>query len=184
MRLQPPDPATLTPAQRRVHDIIAAGPRGTVRGPLALWLHRPDLAEAAQALGRYCRYETTLTPRLSELAILTMASVWRAEYEWWVHKPIALAAGLEPDIVTALRDRQVPDFADAEGRTVHAVIHALAAERRLPQALHDEALAVLGPERLVDLIGLAGYYTLISMTLVAFDMPIPPGEIREMTDPE
>ena len=73
MRLVPPDPATLTEDQRRVYDQITNGPRGQVRGPLAIWLHRPGLAETAQSLGAYCRYGSSLEPRLSELAILCMA---------------------------------------------------------------------------------------------------------------
>ena len=50
-RLPPPSPDSMTQEQRRVHDMILSGPRGQVRGPLAIWLHRPALAETAQALG-------------------------------------------------------------------------------------------------------------------------------------
>ena len=73
-----PTPAldAMTPAQRAVHDTIAGGPRGGVRGPLAVWLQRPQLAATAQALGQYCRYDSSLPPRLSELAILCMARAW------------------------------------------------------------------------------------------------------------
>lgn len=178
MRLAPPDPATMTAEQARVHALIAAGPRGRVRGPLALWLHRPELAEAAQALGAYCRYGSSLAPRLSELAILTMAVAWQAEFEWYAHRPIGLAAGLSPALVEALRTGTPPVFADAEEEIVHAVTDALARTRRLPDALYARALAVLGSGRLVDLVGLCGYYSLISMTLVAFDVPLPKGEER------
>src|SRR5882724_9935542 len=89
----------MTPAQRAVHDAIASGPRKAVRGPLAVWLRRPDLAQHAQALGRYCRYDSSLPPRLSELAILVLARVWGSEYEWYVHKPLALAAGVRLEVV-------------------------------------------------------------------------------------
>ena len=70
-----PAPAEMSVEQRTIHDMIASGPRGGVRGPLALWLHRPELADKAQALGRYCRYEICLPSRLSELAILTTARI-------------------------------------------------------------------------------------------------------------
>ena len=77
-RLPAPDPANYDARQQQIHDDIASGPRGGVRGPLAVWLHRPELAARAQDLGRYCRYDTSLEPRLSELAILTMARHWSA----------------------------------------------------------------------------------------------------------
>src|SRR5690606_8382534 len=109
-RLLPPSEEALSDEQRRVFEMIASGPRGQVRGPLAIWLHRPELAQAAQALGAYCRYGSTLEPRLSELAILTMATLWKSEFEWWAHKPIALKAGLSPDIVDALQRGTQPHF--------------------------------------------------------------------------
>src|SRR3546814_2670330 len=76
-KLLPPDPANMSEHQRRVYDAIMSGPRGRVRGPLAAWLHRPGLAEPAQALGQYCRYDSSLDPALSELAILNMTALWR-----------------------------------------------------------------------------------------------------------
>ncbi|WP_225027577.1 carboxymuconolactone decarboxylase family protein [Xinfangfangia pollutisoli] len=181
MRLGPPDPATMTAEQRRVQDIITRGPRGQVRGPLAIWLHRPELAQAAQALGAYCRYGSSLEPRLSELAILTMAVVWQSDFEWWAHKPIALKAGLSESVTDALAAGRPPAFADAEEEIVHTVITTLSTKRRLPDALYATALDLLGRDRLVDLIGLCGYYTLISMTLNAFEVPLPEGESPELS---
>lgn len=52
-RLSPPDPTTYDRRQKEVSDAIASGPRDAVRGPLAIWLHRPELAARAQDLGRY-----------------------------------------------------------------------------------------------------------------------------------
>lgn len=179
-RLAPPAPETLSDAQRRVHDQIASGPRGEVRGPLAIWLHRPELAQWAQGLGAYCRYGSSLEPRLSELAILTMARLWSSEYEWWSHKPPALAAGLDPQLIEALRKGETPQFADRDAALVHQVVRDLTETRALSQSLHDEALAVLGRDRLVDLVGLCGYYTLISMTINAFEVGLPEGERAEL----
>src|SRR3546814_11910342 len=88
--LLPPDPANMSYHQRRVYDAIMSGPRGPVRGPLAVWLHRPGLAEPAQALGQYCRYDSSLDPELPELAILPMAALWRADFEWWASYHLAI----------------------------------------------------------------------------------------------
>lgn len=181
-RLLPPDPAAYDPDQARVAGAIASGPRGQVRGPLALWLHRPELAERAQSLGAYCRYGSSLSPRLSELAILTMARLWMAEYEWWAHRPPAQKAGLAEEIIEALRTGAMPDFGtDDEARLVYHITRELTETRGLSQDLHDRALDVLGQGRLVDLVGLCGYYTLISMTINAFEVPLPDGAQPELT---
>jgi len=174
------DPAQMTPAQRGVYDAIANGPRKGVRGPLAVWLHRPELAQHAQALGRYCRYETTLPPRLSELAILTLARVWGSEYEWYAHKPIALEAGVSPEVVEAIRTHAQPVFTEPDEAAVHAFLTELHRERQVSDARYAEAVERLGEAGVIDLVGLAGYYTLISMTINVFQVAQPAGVPNEL----
>lgn len=169
------DPEALTAEQRRVYDAIVAGPRGWVRGPLAIWLQRPDLADRAQALGRYCRYDSSLPPRLSELAILVTARVWGAEFEWYAHAPLAAEGGLSAAAIEAIRTGAEPVFAGEDEQVVYDVARAMNAERRLSQPLYDRAVAVLGLGGLVDLIGVLGYYSLVSMTLNAFEVDLPAG---------
>ncbi len=181
-RLTAPDPAAMNEHQKRVYDAIASGPRGRVRGPLAVWLNRPGLAEHAQALGQYCRYDSSLPTRLSELAILTMAVHWQSEFEWWAHKPIALKAGIQPDTVAALLSRSpsVP-FAQEDERIVHEFVNTLVNTKQVPQPLYEKAVATLGTDNVVDLVGLAGYYTLISMTINVFEIGIPEDATAELT---
>ncbi|WP_153140806.1 carboxymuconolactone decarboxylase family protein [Paraburkholderia agricolaris] len=174
------DPDHMTPAQRSVYDTIASGPRKGVRGPLAVWLHRPELAQNAQALGRYCRYETSLEPRLSELAILVIARIWGSEYEWYAHKPIALEAGVSADVVEAIRTGAVPAFAHADEATIHTFLLELHRERKVSDATYGEAVEQLGETGVVDLVGLAGYYTLISMTISVFQVSPPAGAANEL----
>ena len=169
------DPDALTAEQRRVYDTIVADPRGGVRGPLAIWLQRPELADRAQALGRYCRYESSLPPRLSELAILVTAKVWGAEFEWYAHAPLARDGGLPEAVIEAIRADAEPAFAADDEAVVYAVARGMNAEKRLPQDLYDRAVAVLGLGGLVDLIGVLGYYSLVSMTLNAFEVELPDG---------
>lgn len=178
-KLLPPDPGQMSEHQRRVYDAIMSGPRGRVRGPLAVWLHRPGLAEHAQALGQYCRYDSSLEPLLSELAILTMAALWRSEFEWWAHYPIAIKAGLSPEAAERIRRGDRPVFARAEEDVVYEFVHTLVQERNVPDSLYRRALDALGRDRVVDLVGLAGYYTMISMTLNVFDIQPPEGEPRQ-----
>jgi 4-carboxymuconolactone decarboxylase len=182
-RLPPIDPHHLNDAQRAVYDRIANGPRKGVRGPLALWLHRPELAECAQALGRYCRYDSCLEPRLSELAILLMGRHWLAEYEWAAHKPFALDAGLAPAIIDAIRDGEEPVFSRPDEALVYRFIRELHDTRRVSDDLYQAFTALLGNEAAVDLVGIAGYYTLISMTIKVFEVPPPVGVAPELPTP-
>lgn len=165
----------LSPEQRRVHDAIMSGPRGIVQGPLRVWLNSPDLADRAQALGAFCRYGTVLPARLSELAIITTGAYWKAGFEWAVHAPIALEAGLDPEVVEAIRKGEPPNLTRSDEAAVHAFAHELLHERRVSQATYRRADAELGARALVDLVGILGYYGLISMTIVAFEVPLPEG---------
>jgi 4-carboxymuconolactone decarboxylase len=168
-------PETMTPRQREVHDAIASGPRGRVGGPLAIWLYRPDLADRAQQLGRYCRYDSSLPPRLSELAILTTARIWDAAYEWQAHVPHALAGGVDQAIIDALANDQVPAFVADDEALVYEFTRELNLTRAVSPALFERAVAILGHEATVDLVGVLGYYSLISMTIKAFEVdPIDP----------
>ena len=175
-RLSLPAYEHLSADQKRVYDDITAGPRGSVRGPLAVWLNRPNLADAAQTLGQYCRYDCSLPKKLRELAILTTARIWDAEFEWTAHVDHAREAGLSEDIIYALRnDLDVPLKTDAE-TVVYLVTRTLNTTRALPDDLYQKAYAILERDQLVDLIGLLGYYSLISMTIKAFE--VDPNELN------
>lgn len=170
-----PELTGMTDEQRRVADAIQAGPRGVVQGPLLAWLHSPALAERAQALGAFCRYGTSLPPRLSELAILTTGAHWQAGFEWHVHAPLALAAGLDPAAVEALRTGGTPHFDAEDEQAVWRFAHHLLRDREVPEATYRTVAGLLGTQAVVELVGLLGYYGLISMTIKAFAVPLPEG---------
>ena len=118
-RLPALDQAKMNKRQKEIYDDIVSGPRGNVRGPLAVWLYRAELADKAQQLGRYCRYDSSLSPRLSELAILTTARIWYAAFEWQAHVPHALAAGIDQAVVDALAADHDPDFSNDDEQLVY-----------------------------------------------------------------
>jgi 4-carboxymuconolactone decarboxylase len=169
----------LTPAQRKVHDAIVAGPRGVVQGPLKVWLHSAELASRAQELGAFCRYHTSLPRRLSELAILITGAHWKAGFEWFVHAPAGIAAGLDPAAVEAIRTGKMPSLAEPDEAALYEFTCELLESRRVSDTTYRRAVSELGNTGVVELIGILGYYTLISMTIVAFEVPLPGGE----TDP-
>jgi 4-carboxymuconolactone decarboxylase len=166
----------LSPEQRRVYDAILSGPRGVVQGPLRVWLNSPELADRAQALGAFCRYGTVLPPRLSELAIITAGAYWKAGFEWAVHAPIALKTGLDPQVVEAIRKGEQPIFDKPDEAALYAFASELLRDRKVSDETYRRAEKELGTRALVDLVGILGYYSLISMTIVAFEVPVPEGE--------
>ena len=169
-------PSGLSEDQRRVWDAIAAGPRGEVVGPLKVWLHSPGLAQRAQELGAFCRYGTGLPPRLSELAILVTGAYWRAGFEWWAHAPIAARAGLDRAAIDAIKAGETPVFPNADEAAVYAFAHELLTRREVSDETYARAVEHLGQTGVVDLTGILGYYGLISMTIKAFQTPVPEGE--------
>jgi len=165
------DESALSADQQVIHDDIVNGPRGAVVGPLRVWLQSPGLAKHAQALGQYARYDSVLPQVLSELAILVTARYWSSGFEWSHHVPIAIEAGVPSGAVDAISNAKRYAFADAEMQAVFDFAVELHLLKNLTDVTYDKALALLGQQACVDLVGVCGYYTLISMTINVFDVP-------------
>ncbi len=165
------DETRLEPDARRVWQRIANGPRGEVAGPLRVWMQSPEFADLAQDLGRFVRYDSSLPPILSELAIIVTARMWSAAFEWSQHAPLALNAGLPAATVNAIGRGERPEIRDIRQKAVFDVAVELHRDRGLGDAAFSQALDVLGRKATVELVGLCGYYTLISMTINAFGVP-------------
>ena len=177
-RLAVIDEAHMNDAQRTLLEAIRSGPRGksvTPRGPFAVWLHAPQFGQLAQALGGHCRYQTALPPRLSEFAILCTARLWRAQYEWFAHAPIAEKAGVKPKTIQALRAGREPTSAPKDERALYAFIRELYKTNRVSDRTYKRVHAFLGDAAMVELVGVLGYYVMISMTLNVFRM-MPPAD--------
>ncbi|HEU5019387.1 MAG TPA: carboxymuconolactone decarboxylase family protein [Pseudolabrys sp.] len=168
----------LDEAQQALLAGLRAGPRGkslTIRGPFAAWMHAPEFGLLAQSLGAHCRYQTRLPPRLSEFAILCTARLWRAQYEWFAHQPIAEKAGVKPKTIADLRAGREPKSAPKDERAIHAFIQEMYKTRRVSDRTYRRVNALLGDQATVELVGICGYYALISMTLNVFRM-LPPAD--------
>jgi len=168
-------PADMNPEQRRFHDDIVAGPRGSMRGPFQAWIHSPEFADRAQRVGEYCRFNSVLEPRLSELAILITARTWTAQFEWYAHEPMALKGGLAPGIIADIRDRKDPVFVREDEAAVYTFCMELYRDNKVCEETYQVAKKQLGEQGVVDLVGVLGYYVMVSMTLNVFEMPLPEG---------
>ncbi|MEM7423971.1 MAG: carboxymuconolactone decarboxylase family protein [Pseudomonadota bacterium] len=165
----------MTPEQQRVHDMITGGPRGSVRGPFLPWLTNPEFCEVAQQVGEYCRFNTSLSRDLAEIAICVTAEHYKAEFEWWAHAELARKAGVSDAVIEAIRTGVDPQLRDPRERSVYETASALNKRHRLTDEEFMAARDVLGEAGLVDVIGLCGYYALVSLTLNAYQMPTPDG---------
>jgi 4-carboxymuconolactone decarboxylase len=159
-----------TPQQLALLETILAGPRKNLNGPFISWIHSPQLGHLAQQLGAYCRYETGLPLRLSELAILTTAAKWQSQAEWHIHLPIALEAGLSSEVAEHLRLGLTPGFTDEAERIVWAFACELYEYKRVSDTTYWAAHEMFGLPVVVNLVGLLGYYALVAMTLNTFGM--------------
>ena len=167
--------AEMTPAQRRVHDLIVAGRRGRFGGPFQLLIRAPEICGHVAKLGEHLRWGTSLPDRLSELAIITTARFWRAQYEWFAHAPLAEKAGVPAAAVEAIRRGETPSFTQKDEALVHRICTELFKTQRVSDASFAEAVASLGETGLIEVIGIIGYYTLIGNTLNVFQVAVPEG---------
>jgi 4-carboxymuconolactone decarboxylase len=166
--------------QKRVAQAIASGPRGSVRGPFLPLLHSPGLADPAQQAGAYLRYKSSLAAALNEFAILITARFWTAQYEWYAHKKLALEAGLDPKIADQIARGERPSGMSAEQTAIYDFCTELHHGHAVSDKNFDEVVAKFGHRGAMDLIGLCGYYTLISMVLNVSRAPLPAGVSSEL----
>ncbi len=176
-RLPVLDMASLTGEQQALVDAISSGPRGRFSnsGPFAVYLHAPGFGHLAQQLGGYVRLGTSVPPRLSELAILCTARFWQAQYEWVAHAAIAAKQGVKPATIRDLQAGRTPTSAPRDERAIYAFVRELYATRRVSDATYQRVHKLLGDAGMVELVGILGYYAMVSMILNVFRMPVPEG---------
>ena len=161
----------LSNEQKEIHDAIVNGPRGHVVGPLRIWLNNPGLAKSAQTVGAYARYGTSLPQALSELAILTTGRVWSSEFEWEHHAPLAIEGGIDPKHVDTISLGKRPLFEKPEEQAVFDFAAEANILKNVSDITYKNLVDILGENAAIDIVGICGYYSLISMTLNVFKVP-------------
>ncbi len=171
--MPPLAPAQLTEAQRAAAAELASGPRGGVRGPFIPLLRSPELMRRLQKVGEYLRYQSALDRRLSEFVILVVARQWTQQFEWVVHVPLAREAGLAPGIAEALTDGRRPSGMAADEEIAYDFCDELFRTRGVSESTYRHAVAQFGEPGVVDLVGLVGYFTTVSMVMNVAHTPPP-----------
>jgi 4-carboxymuconolactone decarboxylase len=159
-----------------------------LRGPAAMWVYSPLMAEHLFPFSTHLRYGTDKDQRLTELAILSTAREARSQYEWTSHEPLALQAGLEPEIIDLVKRRAdvetvvgIPGLGERE-RTIVAFAREAMSEEKVGTETFRRALDLFGERGVMDLAGLIGYYAFVDITLKSFDVQLAPGRERLLPD--
>jgi 4-carboxymuconolactone decarboxylase len=176
--------AVLTEEQREASREAVAGLRGRIPTPMIAWLRNAELARRAQRLGELLRYQTTLAPRHSELAILVCGRHWTSHVEWKVHKQFALQAGLSASVIEAIAAQREPSFETEIDGIVYEATTSLLSSARLPASLYRRLIEKLGELGAVELVAILGYYSLVALTLNAFELGLPDSVAPELGDPD
>ena len=174
-RLPPLAKETLTDTQRDAVARFAAGRGKEPFGPFVPLLRSPDLMLAAQSMGDYLRFKSPLSPRLREMAVLLACRAWAQEYEWAVHYPLALQAGLRHEIVDAIASGRRPFGIDQEEEAAYDLVFEILYNKRVSDPTWRRATQSLGESGVVDLLGTAGYFSFVAVVLNAARTPAPPG---------
>jgi 4-carboxymuconolactone decarboxylase len=170
----------MTPEQQGMINHLLAGDRGTTTGPFNVMLRNPAWGDLAQAFGGQLRFHSSLPPRLSEMAILVVARLWTAQYEWYAHKPNALKGGLSPAIIESIKEGKRPANMQPDEEAVYTYTMELLTTHQVSDATFAMAKDRLTEKGVVDLMGLTGYYQLVSMLLNADRYPLPDGAQPEL----
>lgn len=182
-RLPPIHPDRMTDAQKQAAAEFEAARRQPVFGPFTPLLRSPELMRLAGDLGEYLRYRNSLPRQLSELAILLMARRWSQEYEWFVHAPDAKAAGLSPDIIQAVAEGRRPAQMSDDQTLVYDFCTELAEHGNVTDDTYARVVSRFGEQGMMDLVGVNGYYSFISMVLAVARTPLPPGHAPALRPP-
>ena len=155
-----------------------------LRGPVAMWVYSPTMAEHIFPASSYLRFGTDKDQRLTELAIISTAREVNSQYEWTAHEPAARTAGLQDEIIEIVKQRgsleglsAVPGLGDREATIIRFAREVVSGEK-LSSETFARALELFGEKGVMNLTGLIGYYNFVNITLKTFDVQLAPGRER------
>ncbi len=172
-RMPPLPPEAWNEEQRHYAQPIIDGPRGALISPFVPLLRSPELMDHTQRLGEYLRYRSAIGIRLTELAILVTARQWTQQVEWAIHAPIALREGVQQTTVDAIAAGKRPAHMPEDEAAVHDFCLELHRQRQVSDDTWARAQALFGDKGVMDLIGINGYYSLLSMVMNAARTTVP-----------
>ena len=158
-------PAKYTHEQRQAASDFEAARKVPVFGPFEILMYSPQVMSTARAMGDYLRYKSAMGNKLSELVILITAHEWRQGYEWSLHYPAALKAGIRKEVADDIAAGRRPTSMNSDEATVFDFTSELLRKKEVSDATFARAKARLGMKGVVDMTGIVGYYTFLAMQL-------------------
>ena len=165
--------AQMSEAQRRVAAELVAGPRGALIGPFVPLLRSPELMSRLQKVGEYLRFQNSLPAALVELVVLMTARQWTQRFEWQAHYPIAMRAGLKPEIAAAIAEGRRPEKMDEDEQTVYEFCVELQQSKSVSDPSYRRVVERFGEQGVIDMTALAGYYSTLAMVMNVARAAIP-----------
>lgn len=161
----------MTSGQRAAAEALIAGPRKTVFGPFIPLLRSPVLMERVGKLGEYLRFEGVLDARIRELATCIVARHVTNQFEWMMHAPLALKAGVDSQVIDDIANGRRPRQMKTDETAAYDFTSELLQHNGVSAASFSEALAVFGEQGVVELATLTGYFTMVSWVMNAARTP-------------
>ena len=171
---------TMSPPQKTMTMNLLTGPRRGMGGPFNVLLRSPEMGDLAQKLGEYARFRPDVPAKLRELAIIVTARHWTAQYEWYAHRRAAEQAGLKEEIIKAIADRKRPTGMQPDEEAVYNFASELLETKNVRDATFKAVVDKFGEKGVVDIIGVMGYYQMVSMLLNVDRYPLPAGTQPEL----
>jgi len=170
----------MTPEQKTMTMNLLTGPRRGLGGPFNVLLRSPEMGDLAQKLGEYARFRPAVPAKLRELAIIVTARHWTSHYEWYAHRRAASQAGLSEDIITAIANRKRPAGMQPDEEAVYNFATEMLETKQVSDATFKGVADRYGEKGVVDIIGVMGYYQMVSMLLNVDRYPLPSGTQPEL----
>src|SRR5438105_1031859 len=170
----------MTPAQKTMMEHLVAGERRGAGGPFNVLLRSPEMGDLAQQFGASMRFHSSLPRKLNEMAIIITARHWTAQYEWNAHRAAAAQAGLNEAIIQSIAAGRRPASMDADETIVYNFATELLTKHEVSDPIFKVTQDKFGEHGTVDLIGVMGYYQLVSMLLNVDRYPLPAGAKAEL----
>jgi 4-carboxymuconolactone decarboxylase len=134
----------------------------------------------AQKFGAYTRFHSSVRRQLNEIAILVTARYWNSQYPWYSHHRMALEAGLDAGIIDAIARGSRPPNMQPDEAAAYDFCRELLETKQVSDATFRAAVNAVGERGVVDLLGVMGYYQLVSMALNVDRYPMPEGVQPEL----